>query len=107
VLAQERLQSLANTAETGEERSDAANLLGVMTVTTPAADASTQTQTLQRSALYFQRAILDDPTNYAAKLNLELVLRLRRPGKSRFGKDARGGYGYGGAQGAGVIGGGF
>ena len=107
VLAQERLQGLANTAETGEERSNAANLLGVMTVTTPAADAATQTQTLQRSALYFQRAILDDPTNYAAKLNLELVLRLQHPGKSRFGKDARGGYGYGGAQGAGVIGGGF
>jgi hypothetical protein len=107
VLAQERLQGLSGGAATGEERSDAANLLGVMTVTTPAADASTQTQTLQRAALYFQRAILDDPTNYAAKLNLELVLRLRRPGKSRFGKDARGGYGYGGAQGAGVIGGGF
>jgi hypothetical protein len=107
VLAQERLQGLATGAATGAERSDAANLLGVMTVTTPAADAATQTQTLQRAALYFQRAILDDPTNYAAKLNLELVLRLRRPGKSRFGKDARGGYGYGGAQGAGVIGGGF
>jgi hypothetical protein len=107
VDAQQRLQGLADTAATGEERSDAANLLGVMTVTTPAADNATQTQTLARAALYFQRAIMQDPTNYAAKLNLELVLRLRRPGKSRFGKDARGGYGFGGAQGAGVIGGGF
>ena len=107
VDAQQQLATLSDSAATGEERSDAANLLGVMTVTTPAADSATQTQTLERAALYFQHAITEDPTNYAAKLNLELVLRLRRPGKSKFGKDARGGYGFGGAQGAGAIGGGF
>jgi hypothetical protein len=107
VTAQETLQGLVDDAATGSERSNAANLLGVMTVTTPAADSATQTQTLARAALYFQRAIAEDPTNYAAKLNLELVLRLQRPGKSRFGKDARGGYGFGGARGAGVVGGGF
>lgn len=107
VDAQEQLERLATGAASGEERSDAANLLGVMTVTTPSADSATQTQTLERAALYFQRAITEDPANYAAKLNLELVLRLRRPGKSKFGKDARGGYGYGGAQGSGVVGGGF
>jgi hypothetical protein len=107
VDAQEQLERLATGAASGEERADAANLLGVMTVTTPSADSATQTQTLERAALYFQRAITEDPANYAAKLNLELVLRLRRPGKSKFGKDARGGYGYGGAQGSGVVGGGF
>jgi hypothetical protein len=107
VEAQDQLESLSGTARTREERSTAANLLGVLTVTTPAADASALTQTLRRAAEYFQRAIGEDPTNYAAKLNLELVLRLQRPGKSRFGKDARGGYGFGRGRGVGVIGSGF
>ncbi len=107
VEAQDQLERLMGTASTGEERSTAANLLGVLTVTTPAADASALTQTLRRAAEYFQRAIGEDSANYAAKLNLELVLRLQRPGKSRFGKDARGGYGFGRGRGVGVIGSGF
>jgi hypothetical protein len=104
---QGRLQSILDSGRTAEERSNAANLLGVLTVTTPSSDGETQTQTLQRAAEYFQRAILENPANYAAKLNLELVLRIQRPGQSKLGKDARGGYGFGRGKGAGVIGSGF
>lgn len=107
VDATDRLETLMTSAATAAERSNAANLLGVLTVTTPASDVETQTQTLRRAAGYFQDAIGADPTNYAAKLNLELVLRLRRPGKSRFGHDARGGYGFGRGRGVGVIGSGY
>jgi len=107
VQAQAQLQHLSGSAATGAERSTAANLLGVMTVTTPAADPTSVIQTLQRAALYFRQAIATDPTNYAAKLNLELVLRLQKPGKSRFGRDARGGYGFGRGRGLGVVGSGF
>jgi hypothetical protein len=104
---QRRLQAVVDGARTSEERSSAANLLGVLTVTTPSSDGETQTQTLRRAAEYFQRAILENAANYSAKLNLELVLRLQRPGKSKFGKDARGGYGFGKGKGAGVVGSGF
>jgi hypothetical protein len=107
VQAQSTLVQLLEAGATGAERSTAANLLGVLTVTTPASDGETQTQTLKRSAAYFQRAIAEDPSNYAAKLNLELVLRLRKPGKSRFGKDARGGYGFGKGRGAEIVGSGY
>lgn len=107
VEAQDQLERLMQSGRTGEERSTAANLLGVLTVTTPASDSSALTQTLRRAAQYFQSAISEDPTNYQAKLNLELVLRLRRPGKSRFGKDARAGFGFGRGRGATVIGSGF
>ena len=104
---QGRLQTVLDTGRTAFERSNAANLLGVLTVTTPSGENETQRQTLERAAAYFQRAILLDSTNYAAKLNLELVLRVQVPGKSKLGKDARGGYGFGKGKGAGIIGSGF
>jgi hypothetical protein len=107
VDTENELQTLADSARTGAERSRAANLLGVMTITTPSADSATQVQTLERAAAYFRQAITADPTNYAAKLNLELLLRLEQPAKTRFGRDARGGFGPGGSHGAGVLGGGF
>ena len=56
---------------------------------------------------YFQQAVIEDPTNYDAKLNLELLLRVARPGKSKLDQDARGGFGFGGSNGVGVTGGGF
>lgn len=105
--AQRRLEQIMRTARTPRERSTAANLLGVMTVTTPSADTETRVQTLRRAADYFQRAIAADATNFQAKLNLELVLRLQRPGQSRFGKDARGGYGFGRGRGIEIIGSGY
>ncbi|HET7567960.1 MAG TPA: hypothetical protein VFJ91_08215 [Gaiellaceae bacterium] len=107
VDAQDQLEAVLEGGATGEERSTAANLLGVMTVTTPTSDSETQMQTLHRAAGYFRRAIGENPTNYAAKANLELVLRIEHLGKSRFGKDARGGFGFGRGRGASVGGSGF
>lgn len=107
VTTENDLQELVQHARTRVERSRAANLLGVMTITTPSADNGTQVQTLLRAASYFRQAIVADPGNYPAKLNLEMLLRLERPAKTRFGADARGGFGPGGSHGAGVIGGGY
>ena len=107
VATENDLQKIVDSSKTGVERSRAANLLGVLTITTPAADNATQVQTLQRATAYFTQAVRSDPANYVAKINLELVLRLQRPAKTRFGKDARGGFGTGGSHGAGVVGGGF
>ena len=107
VTTENDLQAVVDSAKTGAAQSNAANLLGVMTITTPAADNATQVQTLERATAYFKQAVIADPANYAAKVNLELVLRLQRPFKTRFGKDARGGFGSGGSHGAGILGGGF
>jgi hypothetical protein len=107
VTTENQLQTLATSASTAAERSRAANLLGVMTITTPTADSATQVQTLIRAAAYFRQAVVADPGNYTAKANLELLLRLVRPAKTKFGQDARGGFGPGGSHGAGVLGGGF
>jgi hypothetical protein len=107
VDTQEQLQALMLHARTSAERSSAANLLGVMTITSPAANGATPTATINRAGLYFRTAIEDDPANWAAKVDLELMLRLTKPDKSRFGKDARGGYGSGGSHGASAVGGGY
>ena len=55
----------------------------------------------------FQTAIVIDPGNIDAKQNLELVLRIRRPGKSKVGRDARAGFGFGRGHGAAAIGNGY
>jgi hypothetical protein len=107
VVAEERLQSLSETAATRQERSNAANLLGVMTVTAPAADTATELEGLDRARLYFTQAIRENPANYAAKVNLELVLRIGSPQKVKIDQDARGGFGSGGSSGVGAIGGGY
>lgn len=107
VAAGQRLQNLVDTAATPVERSTAANLLGVMAVTAPAANSPTRNSMLARAALYFKRAIAENPANSAAKINLELVLRIRASGKSKLNEDAAGGFGSGGFHGAGVTGGGF
>ena len=107
--AQDKLQAMMKTGANVHQRSAAANLLGVLVVTTPsiANDPSAITQTLTRSAGYFQEAIALDPSNNDAKENLELVLRLTRPGKGKIGNDARSGYGFGKGQGIGNQGGGY
>jgi hypothetical protein len=107
VEAQTQLLGLSTGAATAAERSNAANLLGVMTITTTATTRATLAQILTRATSYFQQAIADDPANGAAKINLELALRLKRPGKSHFGADARGGFGFGGSEGAKLPGGGY
>jgi hypothetical protein len=107
--AQERIQNLISSAPTRKQRSDAANLLGVLVVTTPApgSDKDAVTQILTNAAKYFQLAIAIDSANFDAKQNLELVLRLQRPGRGKIGQDARSGYGFGRGRGAGPQGGGY
>lgn len=107
--AQDKLQRLIVSAPNSRQRSAAANMLGVLVVTTPsiANDPTAITQTLTRSAQYFQQAIVLDPGNRDAKENLELVLRLTRPGKGKIGNDARSGYGFGKGQGIGNEGSGY
>ena len=87
---------------------DAANLLGVLVVTTPGGnDQNVIAQILKRAANYFQPAIGIDPTNVDAKQNLELVLRITKPGQGPPRHDARSGYGFGRGQGAGDLGNGY
>jgi hypothetical protein len=107
--AQNKLQTLVKDGPSAKQRAAAANLLGVLVVTTPSigSDKEAITQILTRSAQYFQLAIAMDPTNIDAKQNLELVLRLQRPGKGRLGRDARSGYGFGRGQGFGGQGSGY
>ena len=106
VAAETELQTLMTSAATAEERSHAANLLGVMTVTAPA-NSPTQKEEIKTAIGYFRQAVIADPNNYDAKLDLELLLRVARPGKSKLDQDARGGFGFGGSNGVGVTGGGF
>jgi hypothetical protein len=106
--AQTALDAVVNGNGTTAERSQAANLLGVLIVSTPSPSTrATQLQLLQRGATYLRQAIALDPTNYEAKLNLELVLRLQHPGKSHFDHDARAGYGFGKGHSVQVTGNGF
>lgn len=81
---EKKLQKLTVTAATPAERSDAANLLGVLVITTASAAAignneGVVPQTLRQTAEYFQQAIALDPSNDDAKQNLELVLRQTGP----------------------------
>jgi hypothetical protein len=106
--AQNKLLGLISSAPTAKQRSAAANLLGVLVVTTPSiGDSGGTTQILTRAVQYFQQAIELNAANTNAKENLELVLRLRRPGQGRFGHDARSGYGFGRGRGATTAGSGY
>lgn len=107
--AQQRLQDLTDKGLSAHERSYAANLLGVLVVTTPAStqDKGAIEQILKRAAGYFQQAVRIDGGNDDAKLNLEMVLRVTKPGKGGFSNDARTGYGHGRGQGATPIGSGY
>jgi hypothetical protein len=106
---QRRLQDMMGGGRGAEQRSLAANLLGILTVTTPVqrGDQGAITQVLKRSTAYFQRAIALDPGNQEAKQNLELVLRLTRPGNGPLSKDARSGYGFGRGRGSTQVGSGY
>ena len=106
--AQGLLESAMESAQTVGERSNAANLIGVIVVTSPlVTDPKAEEATLRRAAAFFQQAISLDPSNYDAKLNLQLVLLLQRPGKSKVGRDARGGYGFGRGHGVSETGSGY
>jgi hypothetical protein len=107
--AQSKLLNMIASAPNARERSTAANLLGVLVVTTPTVGSETggTTQVLTRAEQFFQQAIALNSANTDAKQNLELVLRLTRPGQGRFGHDARSGYGFGRGRGATASGGGY
>jgi hypothetical protein len=107
--AQRELVALMDTAKTPTERSAAANLLGVLVITTPIAGNNQDVvqQTLRQTIEYFQQAIALDPTNTEAKQNLELVLRVTRPGKGPIGKDAHAGFGFGRGHGSTRLGNGY
>jgi hypothetical protein len=107
--AQQRLLKETRTAATPTERSAAANLLGVISITTPVAAGSNSAieATLREAAEFFQRAIQLDPSNVDAKENLELVLRITRPGKGRLGADAHAGFGFGRGQASKPVGNGY
>lgn len=107
--AQGQLLDLMSSAQTAAERSDAANLLGVLVITTPisAGGQTAQIQVLKQSVQYFQQAIDLDPGDTAAKLNLELVLRVTRPGKGPIGKDSHAGFGFGRGHGTVLTGNGY
>lgn len=96
--AQRKLQELVAGAKTTAERSAAANLLGVLAITTPTTPAAENVQSfeqaLRQTIEYFQQAITLDPSNTHAKQNLELVLRVTRPGKGPIGRHARTGLGF-------------
>jgi hypothetical protein len=106
---QAKLVTLMRSAKTAAERSSAANLLGVLTITTPVAATNTEAVTLivKQSISIFQQAVALDPSNTAAKQNLELVLRVTRPGKGPIGRDAHAGFGFGRGHGVTPIGSGY
>jgi hypothetical protein len=105
----QRLVSITQSGASAHERSAAANLLGVLTVSTPVPgnDQDVMTKVLEQAAQLFQTAIVIDPGNMDAKQNLELVLRIRRPGKGKIGRDARAGFGFGRGHGAAALGNGY
>lgn len=107
--AQAQLLDLTTSARTAEERSDAANLLGVLVITTPisAGSQTAQIQVLKQSIQYFTQAVELDSANTDAKQNLELVLRVTRPGKGPLGHDAHAGFGFGRGHGTTLIGNGY
>jgi hypothetical protein len=107
--AQSQLLDLMSSGKTAAERSDAANLLGVLVITTPisAGSQTAQIQVLKQSISYFQQAVELDPGDTAAKENLELVLRVTRPGKGPIGKDAHAGFGFGRGHGTSLTGNGY
>jgi len=107
--AQLKLLRLMSKGKTAQERSGAANLLGVLVIATPVSAGSqmAQLQVIRQSIDYFQQAIALDPGNVAAKQNLELLLRATRPGKGPLGKDAHAGFGFGRGHGETVVGNGY
>jgi hypothetical protein len=107
--AQQQFQDLTTSGKTAQERSGAANLLGVLVITTPiaAGNQTAQIQVIKQSISYFQQAVQLDPGNAAAKQNLELLLRVTRPGKGPIGQDSRAGFGFGRGHGATLVGNGY
>jgi len=107
--AQGHLLHLISSGKSARERSGAANLLGVLIITTPlsAGNQQAQLQVIKQAIAYFQQAVALDPANDEAKQNLELLLRATRPGKGPLGKDAHAGFGFGRGHGETIVGNGY
>ena len=107
--AQGHLLHLMSSGKTAQERSSAANLLGVLVITTPlsAGNQQAQLQVIKQAIAYFQQAVTLYPGNSDAKQNLELLLRAVRPGKGPLGKDAHAGFGFGRGHGETIVGNGY
>lgn len=106
--AEESLQNIVDSTRASVQRSAAANLLGVIVVTSPlVSDPQAAALAVRRAVGYFQQAIAIDPADYDAKQNLQLALLLRKPGHSKVGRDARGGYGFGRGHGVSQAGTGY
>jgi hypothetical protein len=107
--AQGHLLHLISTGKTAQERSAAANLLGVLIITTPlsAGNQQAQLQVIKQAIAYYQQAVALDPGNNEAKENLELLLRATRPGKGPLGRDAHAGFGFGRGHGETIVGNGY
>lgn len=107
--AQQQFLDLMSSGKTAAERSGAANLLGVLVITTPVAAGSQTAQlaVLKQSIQYFTDAVELDPGNTDAKENLELVLRVTRPGKGPIGQDSHAGFGFGRGHGSTQTGNGY
>jgi len=106
--AQQRLLTQLAAAPTRSQRSQAANLLGVLVVTTPAgSDERVLARLVKRGASYFKQAIALDPGNASAKENLELVLRIKKPDKGKLSHTIRSGYGFSNNRGTGLEGNGY
>lgn len=75
--AQKLLQQVVRDDADPRRRSRALNLLGVLLLSTPAADREERAATQRLAQASLQQAIMADPTNDTAKFNLELLLRRR------------------------------
>ena len=107
IETQTQLQRLSTGAATAAERSVAANLLGVMAITTTATNKARGSRGFLAMRVRLPARRHRKPGELGSEGDLELVLRLKRPGKSHFGTDAHGGFGFGGSEGASPEGGGF
>lgn len=95
--AERALQRMIVDGRTAAERSDAANLLGVLSLTTAS----------PTPVEYFRQAIALDPANGQAKQNLELMLRLPPPRQPPKRKRVRTGTHHGHAPGSEQAGNGY
>jgi hypothetical protein len=83
VRAQMALTQLERKAASARDRARAANLLGLLAFQDARNDPLNVTTLLRRSTDQFRRAIAFDPTGEEAKVNLEILLRLSRPGAEK------------------------
>jgi hypothetical protein len=83
VRAQIALAQIERNSSDPRDRAVAANLLGVLAFEEARNDPVNATMMLRRSAEEFRNAIALAPSREDAKVNLEILLRLRQPGAEK------------------------